>query len=113
MHILSPPAEEFRVYKSILTQFYRHSLKVLTFSISVWCGSVGVHNKNMLEGTVEIKDHWLKTSLVESVYITFTLHKATTKISDSTHPANHLFESLSPGKRFRSIKTNSFYPKVV
>ena len=88
-------------------------------STSVWYGSVGVHNKNMLEGIVEIKDHWLKTSLVESVYITFTLHKATPTVSDSTHPANHLFEYLPSGKRFRSIKTrttrcsNSFYPKVV
>ena len=87
---------------------------LLTFSITVWYGSVGVHSKNTLEGIVEIK-----ASLIESVYVTFILHKATPTVSDSTHPANHLFEYLPSGKRFRSIKTrttrcsNSFYPKVV
>ena len=55
----------------------------------------------------------------KSVYTTHTLSKATTIISDSTHPANHFFESLASGKRFISIKTrttcfnNSFYPKAI
>ena len=112
--------KKFRVNKSILTQFYRAVTEsVLTFSITVWYGSVAVHNKNMLEGIVEIKDHWLKTSLVESDYTNLTLHKATTIISDSIHTANHLFESFSSVKRFRSIKSrttcfsNGFYPKAV
>ena len=53
------------------------------------------------------------------IYTNRTLRKAATLIPDSTHPANHLFESLPSGKWFRSIKTrttcfiNSFYPKAV
>ena len=75
----------------------------------------------MLEGIVKIASKITGSKLpsIESIYTTRTLCKATTIISDSTHPANHLFESFPYGKRFRSIKTrtthfcNSFYPKAV
>ena len=75
----------------------------------------------MLEGIVKTasKITGSKLPLIKSIYTTRTLRKATTIISDSTHPANHLFESVPSGKRFRSIKTrttcfsNSFYPKAV
>ena len=114
--------KKFRVNKTILTQFYQAAIEsVLTFSITVWFGSANIHNKNMLEGIVKTasKITGSKLPLIESIYTTRTLRKATTIISDSTHPANHLFESVPSGKRFRSIKTrttrfsNSFYPKAV
>ena len=94
---------------------------VLTFSITVWFGSASIHNKNRLEGIVKTASKITGSKLpsIESIYTTRTLCKATTIISDSTHPANHLFESLPSGKQFRSMKTrttrfsNSFYPKAV
>ena len=94
---------------------------MLTFSITVWFGSAGIHNKNVLEWIVKTASKITGSKLpsIESVYTTRTLRKATTIISDCTHPANHFFESLPSGKRFRSIKTrttrfsDSFYPKAV
>ena len=103
----------FRLYLFVIES-------VLTFSITVWSGSASIHNKNMLEGIVKTPSKITGSKLpsIESIYTTRTLCKATTIISDCTHPANHLFESLPSGKRFRSIKTrttrfsNSFYPKA-
>ena len=109
--------KKFRVNKTILNQFYRAVTEsVLTFSITVWFGSVltfsitvsfgsaSIHNKNMLEGIVKTASKITGSKLpsIESIYRTRTLRKATTIISDCTHPANHLFESLPSGKRFRS-----------
>ena len=114
--------KKFRVNKTILTQFYQAVTEsVLTFSITVWFGSASIHNKNMLEGIVKTASKITGSKLpsIESIYTTRTLRKATTIISDSTHPANHLFESLPSGKQFRSIKTrttcfsNSFYTKAI
>ena len=104
----------FRLYLFVIES-------VLTFSITVWSGSASIHNKNMLEGIVKTPSKITGSKLpsIESIYTTRTLCKATTIISDCTYPANHLFESLPSGKRFRSIKTrttrfsNSFYPKAV
>ena len=109
--------KKFRVNKTILTQIYRAVIEsVLTFSITVWFGSASIHNKNMFEGIVKTasKITGSKLPLTESIYTTHTLHKTTTIISDSTHPANHLFESIPSGKQFRSIKTRTtrFTPSV-
>ena len=113
--------KKFRVNKTILIHTVIES--VLIFSITVWFGSASIHNKKMLEGIVKTASKITGSKLpsIESIYTTRTLRKATTIISDCTHPANHLFESLPSRKRFRSIKTrttrfsntNSFYPKAV
>ena len=82
--------KKFRVSKTVLTQFYRAAIEsVLTFSITVWFGSAGIHNKNMHEGIVKTasKITGSKLPLIESIYTTRTLRKATTIISGSTHPA--------------------------
>ena len=103
--------KKFRINKTILTQFYRaFTESVLTFSITVWFGSASIHNKNMLERIVKTASKITGSKLpsIESVYTTRTHRKATTTISDSTHPANHLFESLPSSKRFRSIKTRNY-----
>ena len=103
-------------------QFYPAVVEsVLTFSITVWYGSASIHKKNMLEGIVKtaLTISGGKLPSIESIYTTRTLHKATTIISDSTHPINHLFESILSGKWFRSTITrttrfsNSFYPKAI
>ena len=102
--------KRFRVNETILTEFYRAVIEnVLTFSITVWFGSSSIHNKNMLEGIVKTTSKITGSKLpsIESIYTTRTLRKATTIISDCTHPANHLFESLPSGKWFRSIKTRT------
>ena len=91
--------KRFRVNETILTEFYRAVIEnVLTFSITVWFGSSSIH-KNMLEGIVKTASKITGSKLpsIESIYTTCTLRKATTIISDSTHPANHLFESLHLG----------------
>ena len=114
--------KKFRVNKTILTQFYQAVIEsVLTFSITVSFGSARIHSKNMLERIVKTASKITGSKLpsIESIYTTRTLRKATTIISDSTHPANHLFESFPSGKRFRSINTrithfsNSFYSTAV
>ena len=109
--------KKFRVNKTILIHTVIES--VLIFSITVWFGNASIHN--MLERIIKTASKITGSKLpsIESVYTTRTLRKATTIISDCTHLANHLFESLPSGKRFRSIKTrttrfsNSFYPKAV
>ena len=102
--------KKFRVNKTILTQFCRTVIEsVLTFSITVWFGCARIHNKNMLEGILRQPQRSMAANLpqLKSVYTTRTLRKATTIISDCTHPANHFFESLPSGKRFISIKTRT------
>ena len=114
--------KKFKVSKSILTQIYRAIIdSVSTFSITVWYGSASLHNKNMLEGIVKAASNIIGCELpsIESIYATRILRKATTIISDPSHPANHLFDLHPSGKRFRSVRTrtirfsNRFYPKAV
>ena len=120
-HVLSPPVEE--VNKVIVAQFYfAVTEQIVTFSITVWYGNTSVRNKSMSESIVktapEITDCTLP--VIQSVYTTRVLRNATAIISDSTHTAKTLFESLPSGKRTRSIKTRTtgfsvilFYPKAV
>ena len=80
--------KKFRVNKTILTQFYQAAIEsVLTFSITVWFGSANIHNKNMLEGIVKTasKITGSKLPLIESIYTTRTLRKATTIILSLIH----------------------------
>ena len=60
----------------------------------------------MLEGIVKTasKSTGSKLPSIESIYTTRTLRKATAIISDSIHPANHLFESLSLGSGSDPLK---------
>ena len=105
--------KKFRVNKTTLTQFYwaviESVLKIVKFSITVWFRCASIHNKNMLEGIVKTASKITSSKLpsIESIYTTLTLHKATTLISDSTHPANHLFDALPSRKWFRFIKTRT------
>ena len=56
---------------------------------------------------------------IESVYHTRSVHKSKKIVRDATHPANHLFELLKSGKRYRSVKAkttrfrNSFYLEAI
>ena len=87
----------------------------------MWYGSAILHNKNMLEGIVKVASNITGCGLpsIESICATHILRKATTIISDPSHPANHLFDLHPSGKRFRSVRTrtirfsNRFYPKAV
>ena len=102
--------KKFRVSKILLTQIYRAIIEsVLPFSTTVWCGSASLHNKNMLEGIVKAASNIIGCELpsIESIYATSILRKATTIISDSSHPAKHLFELLPSGKRFRSVRART------
>ena len=99
--------KKFRVNKTILTQFHRAGPEsVLTSSVTVWYGSDSFYSKNMLEDIV--KTAWKIIGcklprLSELIYVTCTLRQSTTTVSDYTHSANRLFESLPAGKRFRSV----------
>ena len=50
---------------------------------------------------------------------TRSVHKAKKIVRDATHPANHLFELLKSGKRYRSVKSKttrfrkSFYLEAI
>ena len=50
---------------------------------------------------------------------TYNMHKSKKIVRDATHPANHLFERLKSGKRYRSVKAkttrfrNSFYLEAI
>ena len=44
---------------------------------------------------------------IESVYHTRCVHKSKKIVRDATHPANHLFELLKSGKRYRSVKAKN------
>ena len=56
---------------------------------------------------------------IESVYHTRCVYKSKKIVRYATHPANHLFELLKSGKRYRSVKSkttrfrNSFYLKAI
>ena len=98
--------KKFRVSKTVLTQFYRAAIEsVLTFSITVWFGSAGIHNKNMHEGIVKTasKITGSKLPLIESIYTTRTLRKATTILTPLTLQSTslnlfHLGSGSDPSK---------------
>ena len=99
--------KKFGISPIILKRFY-HAIteSVLTFSITVWFGRASYEEKAQLETLVRgaSKIIGLILPTIESVYHTRCVHKSKKVVRDATHPANHLFELLKSGKRYRSVE---------
>ena len=114
--------KKFGISPIILKRFYHAIIEsVLTFSITVWFGRASYEEKSQLETLVRCASKIIGLTLptIESVYHTRCVHKSKKIVRDATHPANHLFELLKSGKRYRSVKAkttrfrNSFYLEAI
>ena len=112
----------FGLTTQITLNFYKAVIEsVLTFSITVWFGSIAVKEKLRLNRVVNTASKIIGRSLpsLESLYQQRLLRRAGLISQDPSHPAHDLFEPLPSSRRFRSIKTrtrrfsNSFYPVAV
>jgi len=114
--------KKFRMTIPIMTRFYRSVIEsVLTFSNTVWYGSASRSDKTKLNRVVKTASKIAGCELpsIEKIYNQRVLRKAKSIISDTQHPANHLFQLLPSGRRYRCTKSkstrlkNSFYPTAV
>ena len=98
-----------------------NSESVLTFSISVWFGSITQKETLRLNRVVKTASRIIGRDLpsLEILYQQRLLGRATLISQDTSHPARDLFEPLPSSRRFRSIKTRtnrfstSFFPLAV
>jgi hypothetical protein len=114
--------KKFRLNQAILEQFYRATVEsILCFSVTVWFSGASAREKDQLERIVRQASRIVGCELppVASLYNSRLVKRVRGIVSDSSHPANHLFELLPSGKRFRSLKSrtsrfrNSFFPEAV
>ena len=90
--------------------FYRPAIEsVLTFSITLWFGSITVKEKFILNRVVKTASTVIGRDLpsLESLFQQRLLGRAILISHDSSHPANDLFDPLPSSRRFRSIKTRT------
>ena len=113
---------KFRLSTPILVKFYRSVIEsVLTFSIIVWYGSLTETQKGSLDRVVKTASKIIGSDLptIESIYLERIRSKSNKILNDNSHPANHIFELLPSGRRYRSIKSktsrmrNSFFTKAI
>ena len=73
------------------------------------CGRTSYEEKAQLETFVRCayKIIGLTLPTIESVYHTRCVRKLKNNVWDITHPANHLFELLQSGMRYRSVKAKT------
>jgi hypothetical protein len=113
---------KFHMSQNIMAQFYRAVIEsILSFSITVWYGSTTEREKQQLERIVQqaSKIAGCDFPSVASLFGVRSGRKARNIIRDPSHPANHLFETLPSGKRYRALKAktsrfrSSFFPHAV
>ena len=114
--------KKFRMRREILYQFYKASIEsVLTFSICVWFGGLKGKDKAALNRIIKVSSKIIGSELpsLDELFTIRSRKKARKITRDSSHPANHLFELLPSGRRFRTIRSrtkrfkNSFYPQAI
>ena len=114
--------KKFGVGRNILLQFYRSVVEsVLTFSLTTWYGSCSQQEKDDLQRVVRTASRIVGCDLpsLDTLYEQRVLRRAQAIVADVSHPANHLFQPLPSGRRYRSIRTkterllNSFFPQAV
>ena len=91
----------------VMLNFYRAVIEsVLTFSITVWFGSITQKETLRLNRVVKTASRIIGRDLpsLEILYQHSLLGRATLISQDSSHPAHDLFEPLPSSRRFRSIK---------
>ena len=112
--------KRFGLYQTILTRFYRAVIEsVLSFSITVWFGRASQDEINQIESVVKNASELIGLNMpsIRSLYLSRSLRKSKRIVQDAYHPANHLFELLPSGKRYRCMKTkttrfnNCLYPQ--
>ena len=112
----------FGLSTQIILNFYKAVIEsVLTFSTTVWFGSITVKEKLRLNRVVNTASQIIGSPLpsLESLYQQRLLRRAGLVSQDPSHSAHDLFEPLPSSRRFKSIKTwtsrfsNSFYPVAV
>ena len=113
---------KFRVGRAVMLRFYRAVVEsILTSSITVWFGNAAQHDRDLLQGVVDTASRIVGCQLpsLEALYSRRMIGRARKIVHDPDHPANHLFEPLPSGRRFRSIRArtsrfrDSFFPTAV
>lgn len=108
--------------REILYQFYKASIEsILAFSICAWFGGLTIKDKNALNRIIIISGKIIGTEFpsLDELFIKRSLKKAKKIVQDHSHPANHLFQLLPSGRRYRKMKTrtqrfkNIFYPQAI
>lgn len=106
----------------IVCTFYRGTIEsILTSCITVWGGSCTDYNRKALQRIVNTAGRIIGTPLpsLKDIYTTRLTRKATTIVSDASHPTHNLLNLLPSGKRYRSLRsrttrlTNSFIHQAV
>ena len=114
--------KKFGIDKAILKQFYRAVIEsVLTFSITTWYGSLNASDLERVDKIIFTSSKIIGASLdsASEIFNKRTAKKVASIRRYRYHPANHLFNCLPSGRRFRSIlsKTdrfkNSFYVRAM
>ncbi|KAG5271423.1 hypothetical protein AALO_G00179590 [Alosa alosa] len=85
-----------------MTTFYRSTIEsILSSCIAVWGGSCTEYNRKALQRIVNTAGRIIGASLpsLKDIYTSHLTCKATTIVSDASHPAHNLFDLLPSGKR--------------
>ncbi len=84
---------------------------IITSSITVWYGNTDSHSRTKLQCTVSKACKIISFPLptVESIYCKRVTKWADEIISDPSHPANHLLQSLPFSRHFRSLATKTHF----
>ena len=106
----------------ILKTFYRGTIEsILSSCITVWGSSCTAHSRKRLQRIVNTAGKIIGAPLpsVQDTYTTRLTRKATSIVSDTSHPAHGLFSLLPSGRRYRSLRCrttrlgNSFIHQAV
>uniref|UniRef100_A0A669EVJ8 Reverse transcriptase domain-containing protein n=1 Tax=Oreochromis niloticus TaxID=8128 RepID=A0A669EVJ8_ORENI len=113
---------KYKLNSNLLLTFYRSSIEsLLTYCITVWCGSCTKADRVRLQSVVKTAQKIIGCPLpsLMDIYSSRCLSRAANIIKDSSHPGFNMFSLLPSGKRYRCINTkthrlkNSFFPKAI
>ena len=99
--------KKFKVSHFILTQFYRAAIEsILTFSITVWYSSACQKDEDQLERIVRTASKIIGSDMepIASIHSLRSDGKVMAIVQDTSHSANHLFQPLPSGRRYRAMR---------
>ena len=114
--------KKFSFCHTFLARFYHSVIEIiLCFGVSVWFDATASHDNARLERIVRQASRTASCDFpsIASLYDTRLCHRASKILVDSSHRANHLFELLPFGRRYRAIKAKthqfrpSFFPEAI
>ncbi|KAK0154404.1 hypothetical protein N1851_003513 [Merluccius polli] len=94
----------------IMCTFYRGTIEsILSSCITVWGGSCTEYSRKALQRIVNTAGKIIGAPLpsLQDTYITRLTRKATSIVSNTSHPAHSLFSLLPSGRRYRSLCARS------